>query len=219
MLAVFLFCSQSFDFSCGLPENHSCGNADVHRMFGSELWEFDANIGCVDYGLLDAVHLVTHYDGVLTLFREGEVLEGSAILGLFDAYDGIPLGLKVVNSSEGILVVLPRYGILGSEGCFVHFGARRGRRDTAKDDAFDVHGVGSTEYGAYIIEATYVVQNDGQVFVLGHFIFGNRYTSQFLDTQFAVFSHAVNNLWVQRYIKKESTSRADSFYALGQGIT
>ena len=48
------------------PDNDAGSDADVERVFGAELRQFDATLALVDDRLLHSLHLVAQYNGVFS---------------------------------------------------------------------------------------------------------------------------------------------------------
>lgn len=131
-------------------------------MFCTVLRQFEAEVGSVYYGLLDAFYLVAEHDGVFCIGFWGECVEHCGAGGLFCCGNCVSFGAEAGNGLQGVVVLRPFYAELGSECRFVDFGIGGGGGDAAEYEFFDAVGVGGAEDRPDVEQAAYVVEHHYQ---------------------------------------------------------
>ena len=128
-----------------MPEDNSGGYGDVEGVFSSKLRDFEAEVGGIDGGLVDAIDFVAHDDGVFSGGVRGELFEGDASLTLFDGADCESLLAEVGDGIEGGWIVGPVDGVFGAEGRFMDFDGGGSSRDSAEGDFADGESIRGAE--------------------------------------------------------------------------
>lgn len=150
---------RSAEETIGLPEEEAGGDGDVEGVLGAFLGDLDAEVGHIDYALVDAVDFVAGYYGYFCAFGIGEVGEVDAPFDLFENDYHITFAAEGLDGFGGCWEIAPGYRPFGTEGCLVYFRGGWGGRDTAQAQVVDAEGVGSAENRAYIVEGAYVVEH------------------------------------------------------------
>ena len=83
------------------PESNAARHRYVQRVLGAALWNFEAEIGAVYYGLVYSVDLVAEYKGIFCVGRWHEFVEADAAVHLLEAYYGISVGHQSVDGFGG----------------------------------------------------------------------------------------------------------------------
>ena len=169
-----------------LPQDDADGYGDVQGVFGAELGDFDAAVGSVDGFLLHSFYFVSEYQGVFPVRGDAEIFEGGGVFCLFDGKYLVSFAFQSGDDRQGVFGIFPVDSVLGTEGGFVHLAVFRGGGDAAKVYLFDAESVRCPEYGAYVVLAADVVQDDDYRGFAGLFELLGADSVQFFVLQFAV---------------------------------
>lgn len=115
-----------------MPKEDSGGHGDVERVFGAKLGDFEADVGGIDRGLVHAIDLVTHDDGIFFLGIRAKLLERDASLALLHGAYLIATGSEGRDGLESGGIIGPADGVFGAESRFVDLHGGGSRRDATE---------------------------------------------------------------------------------------
>lgn len=113
------------------PEGDGGGDGDIERVLGAALRDFDAEVGAIDYRLVDAVYFVAYDEGVFLAGLGGEIGQTDTTVDELETSYSVAFGPEGGNGVGGGREIAPDNRLFGSESRLMYFGRGRCGRNAA----------------------------------------------------------------------------------------
>ena len=135
------------------PHDDGGRAGDIEGVLGAVLGNLEAAVAGIDYLLTHALYLIAHHQRDLAV---GNVPVGQhrTPLYLLHRQYSVPFSMKLMDSVEGLLIILPRYRVLCAEGGLVNLYRWRTTSDTAQHQSAEPEGVCRTKYTTDIVDTS-----------------------------------------------------------------